>query len=392
MIDTTLMRHCGFALLISCSAMLATPTNAAEGTAPQSMYHYTLLQHALPRYEELARQPALTQLPVLPKRAIRPGDLYEGAANLRTLLAAVGDLPASAIADSSAASILDSHLVDALKRFQERHGLEQDGILGPATWRALTTPMAARVHQIERTLARWRNLPHNPHRRAIFINIPRFRLYAMDGMNDRETALLQMDVVVGRVVEKLHTPVFSADLTHLIFRPYWDVPRSIALAEILPAARKDPTYFARKDFELVDGRGHVLSDTGDHLAGLKSGASRVRQRPGQNNALGAVKFMLPNQHNVYLHDTPDRRLFARSTRAFSHGCIRVAEPAALAQGLLDSDPAWTPERIAEAMNGKEPLRVNLSEPVRIYIVYGTAIAREDGTVLFLNDLYGLDKD
>jgi murein L,D-transpeptidase YcbB/YkuD len=392
MSDSTFVRRSWLGMLISCCSLVVGIDASAEGMSPQSMSHYTLLQRALPRYQDLARQPALTQLPILPRRALRPGETYEGAARLRTLLAAVGDLPSTAVAEDTALSTLDAQLVTALKRFQERHGLEQDGILGPGTWRALTTPMAARVHQIEQTLARWRSLPPNPYSRAIFINIPRFRLYAMNGMNDRETSLLQMDVVVGRVVEKLHTPVFSADLTHLIFRPYWDVPRSITLAEILPAARKDPTYFARKDFELVDGQGQIVARPEDHLAGLESGALRVRQRPGQNNALGAVKFMFPNKNNVYLHDTPDRQLFARTTRAFSHGCIRVAEPAALAQWLLNSDLAWTAERIAEVMDRKEPLQVDLSEPVRVYIVYGTAIAREDGTVLFLNDLYGLDKD
>jgi L,D-transpeptidase YcbB len=377
--------------LIACAALIAGNGIAAEGNAPRAMGHYVLLERALLQYQGLSRQPALTHLPPLLRRAIRPGEEYEGSAALGKLLSAVGDLPVTDLADGDSAAALDAPLVSALKRFQERHALEVDGILGPATWRALTTPMAERVRQIERTLARWRSLPPNPYRRAIFINIPRFRLYAMNGMDDREAAMLQMDVVVGKAVENLRTPAFSADLTHIIFRPYWDVPRSITLAEILPALRKDPAYLARRDFELVDRSGQIALPE-DPLAPLASGAMRVRQRPGPGNALGAVKFMLPNGNNVYLHDTPEKQLFARPTRAFSHGCIRVAGPAALAQWLLDSDPIWTPEQIADAMTAKEPLQVNLAEPVRVYIVYGTAIAREDGTVLFLNDLYGLDKD
>jgi murein L,D-transpeptidase YcbB/YkuD len=288
--------------------------------------------------------------------------------------------------------MLDAALAAAMRRFQERHGLEEDGILGPATWRALTTPLAERVRQIERSLARWRSLPANPHGRTIFINIPRFRLYAMQGTDDREAALLQMDVVVGRAIAKLRTPVFSADLTHLIFSPYWDVPRSITLAEILPAARKDPSYLVRRNFEIVDASGHVSGRTSNLLENLAKGATRVRQRPGSGNALGGVKFMLPNPHNVYLHDTPERQLFSKPTRAFSHGCIRIAEPAALARWLLDGDPSWTMERINAAMQREEPLQVNLAEPVRVYIVYGTAVAREDGSMLFLDDIYGLDKD
>jgi L,D-transpeptidase YcbB len=389
MIERNFLRHLQWALL-TFGVLLHCPAYSAEGRAPHEMQHFALLERALAAYQDLAGQSALTQLPPLPGRAVRLGDAYGGADALRKLLIAVGDLPSSSAFD--AAMTLDASLVAGLTRFQERHGLVQDGVLGPATWRALTTPMSTRVRQIQSTLDRWRSLPPNPHGRAIFINIPRFRLYAMHGMDDRETALLQMDVVVGRAVENLRTPVFSADLTHLIFRPYWEVPRSITLAEVLPAARKDPDYFARKEFELVDARQQVVERPQERLADVASGALRVRQRPGKHNALGAVKFMLPNANNVYLHDTPERQLFSRTARAFSHGCIRVAEPAALAQWLLGGDPAWTAERIAAAMNANQPLQVNLAEPVRVYIVYGTAIAREDGTTLFLNDLYGMEKN
>lgn len=383
-------------------------TAAAPGASPQSMPHYVLLEQALPRYRMLAAQPALTQLPALPGRSIKAGDTWEGIAALRALLVAIGDLPApipsevftpeafsleafSREALPTPASVLDADLVAALQRFQERHGLDTDGVLGPATWRALTTPLAARVRQIEQTLARWRELPPNPYSRAIFINIPRFRLYAISGMTIPEAQMLRIDVVVGKVIRDLRTPTFTADMTHLIFRPYWEVPRSITLEEILPALRTDATYLARNHFELVDGGGRVVAATPAALQQLATGALRVRQQPGADNALGAVKFMMPNPYNVYLHDTPARTLFARSRRAFSHGCIRVADPAALARFALQDDPAWTPERIAAAMAGETPLRVDLAEPIRVYIVYGTAIAREDGSVLFLDDLYGLDR-
>jgi murein L,D-transpeptidase YcbB/YkuD len=212
----------------------------------------------------------------------------------------------------------------------------------------------------------------------------------MEGADDRESDLLQMNVVVGKVIENLQTPTFTADLTHLIFRPFWDVPRSIALAELVPAARRDPDYFAVHHYELVDGTGKVVPYSAARVEELAAGTLRLRQRPGADNALGAVKFVLPNPNGVYLHDTPERALFARTARTFSHGCIRVAEPAALAAWLLKEDAAWTAERIEAAMHGEEPLRVDLGEPVRVYVVYGTAIAREDGGVLFLNDPYGLD--
>jgi murein L,D-transpeptidase YcbB/YkuD len=392
-------------------AAAMTPV-ADSGMSPRSMPHYLLLEKALERYRALSLQPGLTGLPPLPRRAIKAGESWQGVPVLRRLLLALGDLqqapassalppplagtpPATSVAGQPEAPdpefVLDPVLVLALQRFQSRHGLQTDGVLGPATWRALTTPLGARVQQIERTLAHWRALPPNPHRRAIFINIPRFRLYAVSGFAVSESQMLRIDVVVGRAVKDLRTPVFTEDMTHVIFRPYWEVPASIARNEIAPAARRDISYLARNHFELVDGAGRIVAATPVAVDQLATGRLRVRQRPGPDNALGAVKFMLPNPHNVYLHDTPARTLFARSRRDFSHGCIRVADPAALAQFVLQDDPAWTPERIAAAMAGTTPLRVDLAEPVRVYIVYGTAIAREDGTVLFLEDLYGLER-
>jgi murein L,D-transpeptidase YcbB/YkuD len=389
---------------------LAEPVVATEGMSPRDMPHYLLLEHALQRYRELAQQPGLTDLPPLPRRSIKPGESWEGMPALRRLLETLGDLqpgpapdppPAAATAapgpDGSGADavqpglVFDPALVLALQRFQERHGLATDGVLGPATWRALTTPMSTRVRQIERTLARWRELPPNPYRRAIFINIPRFRLYAVSGFAVRESQMLAIDVVVGRAVKSLRTPVFTADMTHVIFRPYWDVPASIARNEIVPAARRDLSYLTRNHYELLDRSGRIVAASEKALGQLAAGSLRVRQRPGPDNALGGVKFMLPNPYNVYLHDTPARTLFALSRRDFSHGCIRVADPAALAAFVLQDDPAWTPERVQAAMSGDTPLRVDLKEPIRVYIAYGTAIAREDGTLLFLEDIYGLER-
>lgn len=375
------------------AAAAAAPAAAAvsTGSSPREMPHYRLLEQALERYRALAVQEDLTGLPPLPRRSLKEGDSWEGMPALRRLLLALRDLQDATPPDPQSALVLDAVLVEALQRFQERHGLDTDGVLGPATWRALTTPLGSRLQQIERTLANWRALPPNPHRRAIFINIPRFRLYAVTGFEAHESQMLQINVVVGRTVENMRTPVFTEDMTHVIFRPYWDVPASIARNEIVPAARRDANYLARNHYELLDRSGRIVAATPEALDQLASGVLRVRQRPGADNALGSVKFMLPNSHNVYLHDTPSRALFSRSRRAFSHGCIRVEDPATLAQFVLQDDPTWTPERIAAAMSGDAPVRVDLAEPVRVYIVYGTAIAREDGSVLFLDDLYDLER-
>jgi murein L,D-transpeptidase YcbB/YkuD len=378
-------------LITLCALACAAPLLAADAPAPLVPRHFQLLQQALLHYRQLALHPELTRLPPLPHRSLREGEVWTGIAGLRTLLGSLGDL-APAADGPAPDDVLDATLVAALVRFQERHGLTQDGVLGPATYRQLTTPLAKRVRQIEWTLERWRALPPNPHTRAIIVNIPRFRLYALDSSDEPESKWLQIDVVVGKAVEELHTPTISADLTHLIFRPYWDVPASITQKELLPAARRDAAYFARNHYELIDGSGNVVPYSTTRLDELAAGLLRVRQQPGDDNALGAVKFALPNSESIYLHDTPARALFARSKRAESHGCIRVADAAALAAWVLREEPGWTPARISEAMQRTEPLRVNLTEPIRVYIVYGTAIAREDGSMLFLDDLYGLEKD
>lgn len=374
-------------LLLPLFAAAAT-AGAAEGSV-QALRHFTLLQAAQVRYAALAADPALTALPALPSRSISIGDHYAGTQALHRLLTALGDVPDSG---STSGSVLDAGLVEGIRRFQERHGLDADGILGPATWRALTTPLSQRARQIERTLERWRQLPPNPGQRAIFINIPQFRLFGLHAMDESEAQMLRMNVVVGRDTRSLRTPTFVADMTHLVFRPYWEVPNSIAVRELLPAIHADSGYLARHHLEVVTPAGAVMEPSVENLAAVAEGKLRLRQRPGPDNALGTVKFVLPNPHTVYLHDTPDHSLFSRERRAFSHGCVRVSDARALAGFVLQDDPEWTPARIQEAMSGASPLRVDLKQPIRVYVVYGTAIATESGKVLFFDDLYGLDED
>jgi murein L,D-transpeptidase YcbB/YkuD len=281
-------------------------------------------------------------------------------------------------------------LGDALKHFQKRHGLDTDGTLGPATWRNLTRPLGQRVRQIELTLERWRWLPPRLEGPSIFINIPQFKLFAFSGAEDRAADMLEMDVVVGETVKQKNTPVFAADMTYLILRPYWDVPYSIATRELLPKIHHDPDYLRKNRLEIVGGAGRPLPATSENLQAIKGGTLRLRQQPGPENALGLVKFMLPNPHNVYLHDTPARALFARTRRAFSHGCIRLSDAPTLALYVLRDQPEWTKDRLLQAMNGQDTVRVNLSHRIRVFIVYGTVLARERGDVLFFEDLYGQD--
>jgi murein L,D-transpeptidase YcbB/YkuD len=356
--------------------------------------HYEFLKRALARYRELAQVPGLTRLPRLPARSVKPGEPYAGAPQLQALLAALGDLPETAGAgDAGSTDTLDPPLVEALQRFQSRHGLDVDGALGRGTYAALTTPLGARVAQIERTLERWRWLPPKLDSPPIIVNIPQFRLFAFHTAADTEKELLAMNVIVGKAFPANRTPVFVSDMTYLVLRPYWDVPYSITTREMLPSLRSNPGYLASHGLEMVSGGGDaatVVAPTPENVEALARGTLRLRQVPGPNNALGLAKFIMPNPFNVYLHSTPAQSLFGRSSRAFSHGCVRVADPVALAQYVLRDEPTWTRENIVAAMNGARPVRINLRQPIRVFIVYGTAVARENGSVLFFEDIYGHD--
>ena len=326
-------------------------------------------------------------------KSLKPGDGYAGAAQLQQLLAALGDAAAPA-PGAAAPQALSPQLVDGLKHFQTRHGKRPDGVLGAATYTQLTRPLDQRVRQIELTMERWRWLPSELVTAPIIVNIPQFRLFAFESTADSEAHILQMDVIVGKAFDSTQTPVFAADMSYLIFRPYWEVPYSIALKEVVPAARKDPADIERRQMEIVRGNGDtatIMPNTAENVELVAKGTLRLRQRPGPNNSLGLVKFMLPNPYNVYLHSTPAQALFAESRRDFSHGCVRVSDPVGLAQYVLRDSPEWTREKILAAMNGEKSLKVALKNRIRVFIVYGTALATEKGNILFFDDIYRHDE-
>jgi murein L,D-transpeptidase YcbB/YkuD len=362
---------------------------ALDALEPQ-FRHFALLKKALARYRLLAQESGINDLPPLPARSLKPGDTYQGAPQLQHLLGALGDAGPE---PGSAPQSLTPELSAALKHFQSRHGEKPDGVLGAATYSELTRPLSARVRQIELTLERWRWLPTELVSAPIIVNIPQFRLFAFESTSDAEANIRQMDVIVGKAFEATQTPVFSADMTYLIFHPYWEVPHAIALKEIVPGARKDPNYLERHQMEIVHGAGDaavVMPPNAANLALVAEGTLRVRQRPGPNNSLGLVKFMLPNPYNVYLHGTPVQALFGEARRDFSHGCVRVSDPVALAQYVLRDSPEWSRERIVAAMNDANPLTVVLKNRIRVFIVYGTVLATEQGQILFFDDIYGHD--
>ncbi len=356
------------------------------------LHHYQLLKNSLARFRVLARDTSLLPLPALPRNA-KPGVRLLAASQLRRLLEATADLPRATPPDPAADTIYSADLVAGVKKFQARQGFEQDGVIGPATAVRLNRPFEQRVTQIELALERFRWLPvsfSGPH---IFVNIPAFRLYAFRGALDREDEMLAMDVVVGGAFHK-RTPVFAADMRYVIFRPYWEVPVSIMRKELRPKALRDPDFLKDERMVLVAGesdRAPGLSPTSANLARIGKGL-RLRQLPGPQNALGRLKFLLPNANDVYLHDTPLQGFFAKARRDFSHGCIRLSDPVALATQVLNDQPAWPVDSIRAAMDGNDNVRVNLSRPVPVYIVYSTAMTRDSGEVYFYSDIYGLDKD
>jgi murein L,D-transpeptidase YcbB/YkuD len=369
--------------------IVSTPNPGAaldEVEPPFAGYRRT--EQALARYIELASSDDGEKLPDVAK-PIEPGQSYAGIPRLTRLLRLLGDLPPDAPPFSDP-QIYGGPLVDAVKSFQRRHGLDADGRLGPATIKQLNVPLRDRVLQLQLTLERWRWLPAEFSAPPIIVNIPDFRLRALDENNK---VAMDMRVVVGKAM-RTQTPVFARDMTYVVLRPYWNVPPSILRSEIVPAIQRDRGYIARKNYEVATHDGKVVTSgniSDDVLAQLRAGKLMVRQKPGPNNALGLVKLIFPNQHNVYLHSTPSQSLFSRSRRDFSHGCIRVEKPAELAAWALRNNPGWTLERVQQGMqSGKDNVTVNVVKHIPVFIVYGTALTYENGEVHFSDDIYGHD--
>jgi L,D-transpeptidase YcbB len=324
------------------------------------------LMTALAHWRDLAARTDFPQVPNLPK--LHPGESHPGVGPLREFLRAIGDLPSAARTPKNA-RVYDPNLVKAVKRFQERQGLGADGVIGEATLSELQIPPAGRVRQIELALERLRWLPPPEDEAFVVVNLPEFQLRGYYRGNTSPT--LQLRAVVGSASLRHETPVLHASMQYLVFRPYWDVPPTIAQKEILPDSKRDPAYFSKHHYEFHNGR--------------------IRQRPGDENALGLLKFVFPNPFHVYMHDTPTKRLFAKSRRDFSHGCIRVSDAAALAEFVLRGQGKWDREGIDTSMkSGRNNRRVYLERPVGVYLLYSTVVVDEDGTTHFFEDIYGHD--
>lgn len=365
---------------------------AAQEAAPR-LPLYERLREALVRYRERMDHPAWRQpLPALPDAEsgaagkLAPGQAYAGLALLAQRLEALDDLAP----DLPLPPRYEGALIEAVQAFQQRHGLSADGVIGKATLAQLQVSPAARVRQIELMLERLRWTPLMQGPRMIVINLPEFVLRAYDVQDGRIIVRQEMKVIVGKALDT-RTPLFDEDMRFIEFSPYWNVPPSIARAETVPRLRRDPGYFARSGLEFVFPDGRVdRALAAASLDAVLAGKARIRQRPGPKNALGDIKFVFPNRSNIYLHHTPATQLFGRDRRDFSHGCIRVEEPVALAKFVLEGLPAWSEDRIRQAMGRGESSTLRLTEPVPVLIAYGTTLVKE-GRIYFFEDIYGLDR-
>ncbi len=366
---------------------------AAARDAMPRIPQYERLRESLAKYRLLVDQPAWnTPLPALPPGAsgippkLEPGQTWIGVPLLRQRLTALGDLdPGWAVTKN-----YDDSLVEAVRSFQHRHGLTADGVIGKATLAQLGVAPEARVRQIELTMERLRWTPLLQASRMVVINVPEFVLRAYEVRGDEVTVRESMKVIVGKAMDT-RTPLLVEQMRYIEFSPYWNVPPSIARGEVVPRLRRDPGYFEREGFEFVTGSGQIVNALAPAMLNdVVAGRARIRQRPGDRNALGDIKFVFPNSDNVYLHHTPAVRLFERDRRDFSHGCIRIEHPVALAQFVLKGMPEWTEERVREAMGRGESATLRLAEPVPVLIAYGTVIVKA-GRIHFFDDIYGHDR-
>ncbi|GEO06633.1 murein L,D-transpeptidase [Adhaeribacter aerolatus] len=347
---------------------------------------YNRLRTALQQYREIQKRGGWPAIPAVSR--LKPGDTAQVVTLLRKRL-----LPQDRwVVPGPDSNRFTDEVKNAIMDFQMRHGLNPDGSLGQATLKAMNISIDDRIDQIIINMERWRWVPKPKkfEEKHIFVNVPEFMLYA----RENGKTVLDMKVIVGKAMNS--TPVFSDKIEYIVFSPYWNVPNSIIFEEFLPKLQADPGWLERMDMELLNGLGKNAQPISPYSVDWfsvdeKNFKYRIRQRPGPENPLGDVKFIFPNEHEVYLHHTASETLFSQNQRGFSHGCIRVEKPVELARFLLSDQPSWTEPLILEAMHAGEEKYVNLKEKVPVYIVYFTSWVDDKGGVHFRDDIYGHDK-
>ena len=339
------------------------------------------LRAAYRRYVTIVRHGGWPR--VRPGRGLRPGRSDPAVVLLRQRLSASGDLAKAAVNGSA---LYDKDVEEAVRAFQLRYGLKADGRLGRNTLAVLNVPARTRLAQIIVNMERRRWLPDELGKRHVVVNQAEFRLHVVE--NGQE--IYSSRVVVGKPSNQ--TPEFSNSIKLVVLNPYWGVPRSIATKEILPILRRNPGYLARKNMVLVGRNGKAVNPASVNWNAVSRAGFRygIRQRPGAGNALGRIKFLFPNKHSVYLHDTPSKSLFSRFRRAFSHGCVRVQNPVRFAEVLMKPQFGWSRDAIKARIAKRRNQTIRLKTPVPIHLTYQTAWVDARGKVHFRADIYGRD--
>jgi murein L,D-transpeptidase YcbB/YkuD len=355
-----------------------SPAESLMSLVPRG-WLYSGLKRALAEYRRIEANGGWPGIPDGP--TLRPGTADDRLTVLAERLAITGDLEAAGAFDT-----YDATLEAGVRRFQRRHALEVDGVIGPATMAALNAPVAARIGQIELSLERARWVMKGLEDDFVIVNIAGFEVYLV---RDREV-VWQTRAMVGRNYRQ--SPIFRDEIKYLVFNPTWTVPYNIATSDLLPQILADAGYLAERGFSIRDRQGDLVDAGSIDWTGLRRGnfPYTLVQEPGPENALGRVKFMFPNEHDVYLHDTPNRALFDSPDRAFSSGCIRVENPFGLAEQLLGR--GWDRQRIDEVIASGETTTVRMREPMPVLLLYWTADVTPDGVVRFFADVYGRDPD
>jgi murein L,D-transpeptidase YcbB/YkuD len=345
-------------------SLIAGKGTRLENWEPVNRYHKKL-NNELIRWYRIQKKGPWEKISTGRKSVYLPGDTGLIITRIKQRLADFG-----ALSPGDTTPVFNDLLSAAVKKAQKQFGFTQSGKIDRTLIAALNIPAEVRIQQMLINLERMKWTPLIPESKFILVNIPEYKLHVFESGKE----VLNMGIVVGKAASK--TVIFSNELKNIVFSPYWNIPPSIVRTEILPEIRKNRDYLAEKNMEQYD---------------TSDGLPQIRQKPGNMNSLGRVKFLFPNSYNIYLHDTPSKSLFAEEKRAFSHGCIRLAQPKKLAEYLLADQPEWTSAKIDKAMNSKTEIWVNMKQPVPVFITYFTSWVDKDGLLNFRDDLYGHDR-
>ena len=368
---------------ISYGALLDTVL-MKDGDISVPVYNqYEKLKPFLEKHKDIARKGGLPYV-TLRKKSLKRGDSSTTVKEIRKALYILGD-----ISNDNGSSTFDVTLESAVIKFQKRHGLEADGKIGKGVVSEINTPVRSRIETILINMERCRWVPFDYKNEYLMVNIPAYKLYAYN----ENKLQWDMNVVVGKTTNQ--TIIFNGDLQYIVVNPYWNIPPNIFSKEVLPKLRKNPGWVARNNMEVVlasDPNTVIDPATVDwNIPTENYNKYLVRQKPGTTNALGGIKFLFPNQYNIYLHDTPEKDLFALPNRSFSHGCIRLGEPFKLAEYLLKDEPNWTMSSINKLRESNKEQYITLKKKMPVFIAYFTAWVDEDGNLNFRRDIYGHDQ-